>query len=109
MELLGREWRFRVWSKRRCSRIQKGRGEKKGTRHCSSACLQPTQAIKQEKRRSKPLHGCRDRMSGRRMNRRMRENWKEKGGKALTSCCLVGVCAEQTKSKRTGSLIHEPH
>ena len=109
MELLGREGWFRVWSKRGCSRIQKGRGEKKRTRHCSSACLQPTQAIKQEKRRSKPLRGCRDRMSGRRMNRRMRENWKEKGAKALTWGCRVVVCAEQRKSKRRGSLIHEPH
>ena len=109
MELLGREGWFRVWSKRGCSRIQKGRGEKKRTRHCSSACLQPTQAIKQEKRRSKPLHGCRDRMSGRRMNRRMKENWKEKGAKALTWCRRVIVCAEQRKSKRRGSLIHEPH
>ena len=71
--------------------------------------MQPTQAEKQENRRSKPLHGCRDRLSGRKMSRGMRENWKEKGAQALTWWCGLRVCVEQTESKRRASLIHEPH
>ena len=97
MELLGREG---------CSRIQRERREKKRSRHCRSACLQPTQAEKQEERKSKPLYGCRDRSSGRKMSRRMRDNWKGKGAKALTWWCGVRVCVEQTESKRRASLIH---
>ena len=105
MELLGREGWFRVWSKRGCSRIKRERREKKRTRHCGIACLQPTQSKKQVKRRTKPLHGCRDRSSG----RRMRENRKEKGAKALTWLFGVRVCTERAESKRRGSLIHKPH
>ena len=88
------------------SRIQRERREKKRRMHCSSACLQPTQAKKQEKSGSKPLHGCRDRSSGKRVSSRMTENWKENGAKALTWWCGVKVCAEQTESKRRASLIH---
>ena len=109
MELLGREGRFRVWSKRGVRESREREEKNKRRRHCSSACLQPSQAKKQEKRRSKPLYDCRDRSTGSRMSRRMRENWKEKGAKALTWWCGVRVCAEQTESKRRASLIHQPH
>ena len=105
MELLGREGRFRVWSKRGVRESREREEKNKRTRHCSSACLQLTQAKKKEKRKPKPLHGYRDRSSGRRMS----ENWKEKGAQALTGWCLVRVCAEQTESKRRASLIHQPH
>ena len=91
------------------SRIQRERREKKRRMHCSSACLQPTQAKKQEKSGSKPLHGGRDRFSGRRKSRWIRENWKEKGAKALTWWCGVRVSAEQIESKGRASLIHQPH
>ena len=109
MELLGRKGWFRVGSKRGCSRIQRERREKKRRRHYSSACLQPTQAEKQEKRRSKTLYGGQERSSGRKMSSRMRENWKERGAKALTWWGGVRVCAVQTESKRRASLIHQPH
>ena len=105
MELLGREGWFWVGSTAGCLRIQGERKEKKRRKHCSSACLQPTQAKKQEKSRSKQLHGCRDRSSG----RRMRENWKEIGARALSWWSGVRVCVEQTESKRRASLIHQPH
>ena len=103
MELLGKEGWLRVCSKRGCSRIQRERREKKRRRHCSRAYLQPTHAEKQEERKSKPIYGCPYRSSGRKMSRRMRENWKEKGAKALTWGVELDFVMHKQKAKE------EPH